>query len=66
MSSNLYAYEPDMRGAKGLSGESTKYASVGCRLLKFLQCRSLRCPFDYEGSVNSVRYPLLGTSEGLR
>ena len=36
MSSNLYAYEPDVRGAKGLSADSTEYASVGCRLLKYL------------------------------
>ena len=51
---------------KVLSKESTRYASGGYRLLEYLQCRSLRCPSDYEGSVNSVRYPLLGTSEGLR
>ena len=36
MSSNLYAYEPDMRGAKGLSGESTEYLSDGYRLLEYL------------------------------
>ena len=50
---------------KGLSRESTRYASSGYRLLEYLQCRSLWCPSDYEGSVNSVLYPLLGTSEVL-
>ena len=66
MSSNLYAYEPDVRGAKGLFGETMKYASDGCCLLEYLQCRSLRCSSDYEGSVDGAWYPLLGTSEGLR
>ena len=46
MSSNLYVYEPDVRGAKGLFGETMKYASVGCRLLEYLQCLSLRFPSD--------------------
>ena len=66
MSSNLYVYEPDVRGAKGLFGDPTKYASDGYCLLKYLQCLSLRCLSDYEWSVNSVRYLPLGTSEGLR
>ena len=66
MSSNLYVYEPDVRGAKGLFGETMKYASDGYHLLEYLQCLSLRFPSDYERSVNGAGYPLLGTSEGLR
>ena len=66
MSSFLWVHEPDLRGAKGLPRESTEYASGGGRLMKFLQCRSLRCSCDYEGLVDGARYPLLGTSEGLR
>ena len=66
MSSILWVYETDVGGAKGLSGDSSEYALDGYCLLKYLQCRSLRCPSDYEGLVNSVQYPLLGTSEGLR
>ena len=66
MSSVLWVHEPDVRGAKGLSRDSSEYAQDGCRLLEYLQCRSLRCSSDYEGSVNGARYPLLGTSEGLR
>ena len=55
-----------MRGAKGLSGDSSEYASDGYCLMEYLQFPSLRCSSDYEGSVNGARYPLLGTSEGLR
>ena len=36
MSSILWVHEPDVRGAKGLSGESTKYASDGHCLLEYL------------------------------
>ena len=66
MSSILWVHEPDVRGAKGLPGESKGYASDGCRFLRYLQCLSLWCLSDYEGSVHSVGYPPLGTSEGLR
>ena len=66
MSSILWVHEPDVRGAKDLPGESKRYASDGCRFLKYLQCLSLWCLFDYEWLVNSVRYLPLGTSEGLR
>ena len=34
MSSILWVHEPDVRGAKGLPGESTEYASDGGRLLR--------------------------------
>ena len=36
MSSVLWVHEPNVRGAKGLSGESTKYASDGYCLLEYL------------------------------
>ena len=60
MSSVLWVHEPDVPGARGLSGKSMKYASDGYHLLEYLQCLSLRFPSDYKGSVNGARYPLFG------
>ena len=66
MSSILWVHGPDVRGATDFPGKSKEYAPVGCRLLKYLQCPSLRCSSDYEGSVDGAGYPHLSTSEGLR
>ena len=66
MSSVLWVHEPDVRGAKGLSGDSLKYAPDSYCLLEYLQCPSLWCSSDYEGSFDGAWYPLLVTSEGLR
>ena len=40
MSSILWVHEPDVRGAKGLSGESTEYASDSYHLLEYLAVSS--------------------------
>ena len=66
MSFILGVHEPDVRGEEGHPGESTEYASDGCHFLRYLQCLSLWCSFDYEGSIDGVGYPHLSTSEGLR
>ena len=36
MSSILWVHEPDVRGTKGLSGDSSEYTPDGCRLLECL------------------------------